>query len=81
MLGPGRNIHGQNLLIDTKVKNEILQNPAKFGLSQNDANQLLYITSYTDDKRGISYSYVLQTVSGIPVYNAVTSFYVNKRVM
>jgi len=79
MFGPGRNIHGQNLLIDTKVKNEILQNPAKFGLSQNDANQLLYITSYTDDKRGISYSYVLQTVSGIPVYNAVTSFYVNKK--
>lgn len=79
MFGSGLFLYGQNLLIDAKVKNEILQNPAKFGLSTNDANQLLYVTSYTDNKRGLSYAYVLQTVADIPVYNAVTSFYVSRK--
>lgn len=75
----GLQASGQNALIDTKVKNEILHNPNKFGLSADDAQQLLVVNSYTDKKRGIGYCYVLQTLDDIPVYNALTTFYVNKQ--
>ena len=68
----------QNIQVETKVKNEILQNPLKFGLSVEDASQIVMVTSYTDQKRGISYCYALQTYDDIPIYNALTSFYVGK---
>ncbi len=70
---------GQNPIIETKVKNEILQNVDKYNLSQKDAQHLLILNQYTDDKRGISYVYVGQLVDEIPVYNAQTSFYINRK--
>lgn len=75
----GSYLSAQNALIETKVKNEILQNPSKFGLGTNDVDQLYFIYGYTDDKRGISYLYVGQMKDEIPVYNAQTTFYVDKK--
>ena len=73
------NLAGQTSIIESKVKNEILQNADKYNLSQNDVQHLVVLNQYTDDKRGISYVYIGQQIDGIPVYNMQTTFYVTRK--
>ena len=73
------NLSGQNVVIEAKVKNEILQNSDKYNLSHNDAQHLLILNQYTDEKRGISYIYVGQKLNEIPIYNVQTTFYISRK--
>ena len=69
----------QSSIIEAKVKNEILQNVDKYGLSQKDAQHLVILHQYTDQKRGISYVYMGQMIDDTPVYNGQTTFYVSRK--
>ena len=54
------------------------QHAAAWGLTSADHSAPVVSDMYTDSKTGLTYVYLQQTVDGIPVANAVTSFVVSK---